>query len=65
MCELEQQSAESAAAFLLANFGSVALLEASVFGHQALLDNDLERCRFWRTVLSRLEAATAPVKPLS
>jgi len=58
MQQREIESAEATAEFFLANFGSSALLEASVCGHQAILDNDIERCRFWRQVLERIEAST-------
>jgi hypothetical protein len=58
-------SAEATAEFFMVSFGASALLEASVCGHQAILDNDVERCRFWRQVLERIEASKQDVANLN
>ena len=65
MQEPEHVTAAATAEFFLSNFGASALLEASVCGHQAILDNDLERCRFWRLVLDRIEASSPRRQRLS
>jgi len=57
MPERELDTAEATAEFFLANFGASALLEASVCGHRAIMENDLDRCRFWRMVLDHIEAS--------
>jgi len=54
----EQETAEATAKFFLAKFGPGALLEASACGHQAILKNDIDLCRFWRSVLERIEASS-------
>jgi hypothetical protein len=60
MPELEETTAEATAEFFLSNFGPSALLEASVCGHQALAENNLEKCQFWRIVLDHIEASARP-----
>jgi hypothetical protein len=58
MLEPEQETAEATAKFFVAKFGASAVLEASVCGHQALLQKDIDLCRFWRSVLERIEASS-------
>lgn len=47
-------SADATAAWFVETFGASALLQACVCGHEALQDNDVERCRFWRDVIAHL-----------
>ena len=56
MPELDYEKVTATAAFLLANFGPSALLQASVCGYEALFAKDVELCRFWRQVMRHLES---------
>ncbi len=51
------EAAAATADFFISAFGARALLEASICGHQAIRENDVERCRFWRLVLDRIECS--------
>jgi hypothetical protein len=50
----DQPSAVATADLLRSEFGSSALIQACVCGHEAMLANDVERCRFWREVIDQL-----------
>lgn len=55
MSRPDLQSAEATAARFIETFGGSALLQACVCGHEALLDNDVGRCQFWRDVIEQLD----------
>ena len=55
MSQPDLRSAEATAAWFIETFGGSALLQACVCGHEALADNDLDRCRFWQQVIAHLE----------
>lgn len=55
MSRPDLSSAEATADWFLETFGGSALLQACVCGYEALLANDVERCRFWQQVIAGLE----------
>jgi hypothetical protein len=63
MPQPEGDSIEATVIFLVANFGSSALLQACVCGHEALLANNIDRCQFWRRVIDRLERSGGALSP--
>jgi hypothetical protein len=55
-----QKKADATAKFFADAYGNGAELQASLCAYQAIVQNDVEKCRFWRDVLDRLAAETCP-----